>query len=144
MEHNWSPLEFQLPDGKDALQTVASGQKDTEASIVGMKLVCRQSMLTNILLELQFESIIEDVSDMAKSKENGGKKPFHYQHYTMQKVKSSSLVLPLIVILSSGAHNLLKYYLFLINKASESKLTLCKSNGVCRVIQKEVFLYDQA
>ena len=21
MEHNWSPLEFQLPDGKDALQT---------------------------------------------------------------------------------------------------------------------------
>ena len=22
MEHNWSPLEFQLPDGKDALQTI--------------------------------------------------------------------------------------------------------------------------
>ena len=30
MEHNWSPLEFQLPDGKDALQTAQKCYQSTE------------------------------------------------------------------------------------------------------------------
>ena len=45
MEHNWFPLEFQLPDGKDALQTAQT------AHVFDYLYLCGENEITLFTLE---------------------------------------------------------------------------------------------